>query len=218
MRIVCLSALCLCFGATLVSAQDAPSVSGLSHGLAVTLPGGELVLAGPPTGGDSPAGGVAASGRCAQEWSWVTGSWAGIYTANGFQGYATVADCVTFTDGGETRLGYRLQAPDVQLAEGEVGYAMASTAPAFAVESLDNCALALPDGTAAGVCSANGGTQLRWTTAEGQTANLAESFAPGVFAVGMLDQRTALIVPGTSGSWTLWAVDHSGAELVSSIR
>ena len=95
---------------------------------------------------------------------------------------------------------------------------MASTAPASAVEGLDDCALALPDGTAEGVCSANGGTQLRWTTAEGQTADLAESFAPGVFAVGMLDQRTALIVPGPSGSWSLWAVDHTGAQLLSSIR
>lgn len=218
MRIVCLSALCLCFVTTLASAQEAPPVSSLSHGLAMTLPGGELVLAGPSIGDASSAAGVTASNRCAQEWPWTIGSWAGIYTGSGFQGYATLSECVTFTDGGETRLGYRLQAPDVQLAPGEAGYAMASTAPASAVEGLDDCALALPDGTAAGVCSANGGTQLRWTTAEGQTADLAESFAPGVFAVGMLDQRTALIVPGPSGSWSLWAVDHTGAQLLSSIR
>lgn len=218
MRTVSLLVLGLSFGATVVSAQDPASVAGLSHGLAVVLPGGELVLAGPASGGERGATGIAASNRCAQEWHWVEGSWAGIYTAEGFQGYATIGDCVTFSENGVSRLGYRLQGDNIQMTTGAVGYAMASTAPAQSVELLQDCGFSIPDGTASGTCSASGGSGLQWTTAEGQTALIADSFALGVFSVGMLDQRTALIVPDASGSWSLWALDHEGAELVSSVR
>lgn len=218
MRTISLLVLGLTVGAGVVSAQEHASVAGLSHGLAVVAPGGELILAGPVLAGEPAVDGLAASTRCAQQWHWVAGSWAGIYTADGFQGYATVGDCVAFTDHGVTRLGYRLDGSQIQLNAGAVGYAMASTAPAQSVELLQDCTLSIPDGTASGTCSGNGGSALRWTTAEGQSSTLADVFLGSVFSVGMLDQRTALIVPGVGGSWSLWAIDHEGAELVSAIR